>query len=410
MKILPEVYTEAFKNRDFLLLCLIVFLYQCANSFIILTLVLNTYQQTGSNFGVSGAVLSFAAPGFFFMAIAGFIADLFDRRKIIIGANAILAVVVLMILVTLSQVHTSILLSFLYFSVNSFLLPASSAASAQIVVRKQLLVANSIFIFTFAGGQLLGFSVASVIIFFFGFFWTLVLSGIFTVIVLWLAFLLPSLSPRKSPDETFFSAVIEILQAFIYILKRRLIWFFFLVFAFMQGLVAFGVTLTPGFFNDVVGLTIDKSPIVIFPLVAIGVVLGAIFMHNPKIRESYFISLGFGTIGLASFILGLLIKLGLLSGAYLLIPIGIFLPALGFGVIISMIASRTVLQKTVGYSAQGTVFGAMVVLAGFFAGVMSPAAATLEALMGYVNILVLGGIAFVAFGLFLAQAGKRWKF
>lgn len=411
VKLIPNIYLETLKDRDFLLLSLIVLLYQASAAFILLALVLTVYAQTGSNFSVSGVILSFAVPGFFLMAVAGFVADLMDRKKIIIVANIVLAFIVLLLMISLQKVHTSIFLSFMYFSANAFFLPASSAAVAQIIEKSKLLTtANSIFIFTLAGGQLLGFFVASIIFFLLGNVWTIIVCEIIIIAVIWLSFLLPPLSPRNATSESLMTRIIQILEAFIYILRRKVVWFFFLAFAFMQGLIAFGITLAPGFFNDVVGLAIGKSPIILFPLVAIGVVLGVMFVHNPKIHESFFIALGLEVVGLSSFILGVVIKLHLLSGQFLLLPLAVFLPALGFGVIISMIASRAVLSKTVDNAAQGTVFGALVVLAAFFASVMSPMAAGLAALIGYVNILILGGLVFGTSGILLAQVGRRWKF
>src|SRR3989338_7183362 len=303
MKLLSGVYVETLKNRDFLLLSLIVFLYQTATAFILLVLILTVYAQTGSNFSVSGVIVSFATPGFFLMVFAGFVADIVDRRKIIIVANVILALLVLLLLISISRVHTSILLSFAYFSANSLLLPATSAAVAQLSERKLLVSANSIFIFTLTGGQLFGFFASSVIVFFLGNIWTIVISGILTLTVVWLAFLLPSLSPLRDPTETLRARIIAILEAFIYVLRRKLIWFFFLTFAFFQGLIAFGITLAPGFFNDIVGLPVERSLIVLFPLVAIGVVLGAMFVNGPRLHESHIIALGLLVIGLASAIL-----------------------------------------------------------------------------------------------------------
>lgn len=410
MKLLADAYTQTLKNRDFLILSLIVFLYQAATAFILLVLVLSVYAQTGSNFSVSGVIVSFATPGFFLMAVAGFVADIVDRRKLIIGANIILVLVVFLLLESVSKVHTSILLSFVYFSATSLLLPTTSAAVAQVAARRQIVSANSVYVFTLTGGQLFGFFASSFLIFFLGSIWTIVVSGILTLTVIWLAFLLPPLLPQRNSSETVLKRIISILEAFIYVLRRKIIWFFFLVFAFFQGLIAFGITLAPGFFNDIVGLSVEKSLVVLFPLVAIGVILGVMFVQNPKIRESYFVALSLLVIGLTSAALGFLIKFHLLSGRFLLLPIFVFLPALGFGVIISQIASRAVLSRIVPNSVQGTVFGALVVLAAFSAGVMSPLAAGLEALLGYVNILILGGAVFAFCSVLLVQAGRRWKF
>lgn len=408
--LIPPRYLELLNQKDFFTLTLIIFLFQVANSFILLALIVLVFAQTGSNFGVSGVILSFATPGFFLMAIGGLMADLFDRRRIMIAACSLLAVVVLAILLTIEKIYASIVLSFLYFAINSFFLPSASAANVQLVSRPKLLAANSIFILTLAGGQLLGFLFASLVHFFFGNLWMLVLCEMMILAVIWLICLMPSLQPRSREAASILRALLAIWSAFIYIFKRKIIWFFFLIFGLMQGLVAFGVTLGPGFFDEVVGIAIDKSPLLALPPVIVGVGLGAIFIQGQNIRESSLVVVGLGIIGLVAFSIGLILKYGLVSQVYILIPAWVLLTAFGFGIIVATIASRTVLQRAVSYNFQGTVFGAMVVMAAFFAGVMSPLAAGIEALIGYINILIFGGLAFTLFSFSLAQVGNRWKF
>jgi len=87
-----------------------------------------------------------------------------------------------------------------------------------------------------------------------------------------------------------------------------------------------------------------------------------------------------------------------------------FLFLLGLGVMIVMIASRTVVQKGIPHNHQGTVFGANIILASFLAVLMSPLAVLMEDIFGYVNLLILGGASFLAVSLVFAYIGSRWKF
>ena len=76
-----------------------------------------------------------------------------------------------------------------------------------------------------------------------------------------------------------------------------------MVFAFAQSLIAVGVTLAPGFFDNVVGLTIERSPIFIFPLIGLGVVVGLIFVQKTKKQSSFFWAIGSGAISIAALFL-----------------------------------------------------------------------------------------------------------
>jgi len=410
MSLIPKSYLSVLKNRDFFLLTSIIFVGQLASSFLMLALVVSVFSKTGSNFGVSGVIVSFTLPGFLLMAVAGLTADIFDRRKIIILANLIIALVVLLIVFSIDAVYATIPLSFLYFAGNAFFIPASSAASAQLVRKSKLLIANAIFIFTLSAGTILGLFIAALIHFFFGYRMTLIICEILLLVAVLLSAILPRLVPHRIKDHSILKILADIWKAFIYIFNQKIIWFFFLIFAFMQAIVAFGVTLAPGFFNDIVGLSINKSPIFIMPLVGLGIVAGVALIHNLKVRESLPVILGVGVIGASSLILGLILKFDWVIGRLLLIPIAIYLVILGFGAICSMIASRTVIQKKVFHNYQGTVFGANIILSSFLAGVMAPSAAGIEILLGYVNLLVFVGIGFLALSAIFSFLSSKWKY
>ena len=282
---LSKVITEAARWRNFFILTMTLLLGQIASGFLLISLISSVFLRTGSNFSVSGIVLSLAVPNLILMAVAGLVADLVDRRKLIIAANSIIAVVVVLILLTLDKVFATIFLSFLYFAGNTFFFPAISAASAQIVNKSQLAVANSVFVFTLAGGQLAGLFFGSVSLFLFGHTATLIICEIFLIAAIIIPFSLPRLLPRKPDGMTIGDKIADIAKAFTYIFSAKITWFFFFAFAAIQGVVAFGGTLGPGYFDEVVSLSIEKSPMFIFPPIAAGVLFGSLFVHNPKIKN-----------------------------------------------------------------------------------------------------------------------------
>lgn len=405
----PRAYLEVLKIRDFFILMLTLFIGQVASAFLLLSLISSVFTKTGSNFGVSGVILSLSVPGFLIMAFSGLVADLVDRKKIIIWANSLIALVVLLIILSLDKVFASISLAFLYFAGNSFFIPAVSAAQAQLVRRQQLMRANSLFIVTLSGGQIIGLFIAAIFNFLVGHFAILVFTEFLWIICIFLPMLLPPLVPRRHNNSSIIKTISDIWRAFTYIFKAKVVWFFFLTFALVQGIVAFGATLGPGFFDEVLGLSIDRSPLLIMPSVAVGIVLGALF--NPgEARPSFIVALGLGAIGLAASILGIIISYGLVSGVLLILPVSVFLVFSGFGAIIAMITSRTALQMKVSYHYFGTVFGANIVLSAFLASLMSPAAAGIELLVGYVNVLIFGGLVFLIASSFIGFVGKKAGF
>lgn len=404
-----QIYFGILAQKHFLVLILTVLLGQIASAFLLLSLVTSVFVKTGSDFGVSGVILSLAVPALLLMALAGIVSDLVDRKILIVATNVFITLVVLVLLLVLDRVYLSILLSFLYFAGNSFFFPAVSAATAQLVKRNQLLYANSLFFLSLAGGQIVGLLIAAIIQFFFGNNVLLYLCEVLLVVAAIIPLFLPRLIPKRGNGMTVVFRMREIFKFLVYIFGAKTTWFYFLVFASMQGIIAFGVTLAPGFFSSVVGLNIYKSPLFIFPPIALGIILGVLFTHRPKIRESFLVKFGFGIIGLFTAVIGIA------SGAIdiksvLMIFSTVFLIASGFGVIIIMIAARTVLQKRVAHEFQGTIFGANFVVSSFFATVMSPLAATLVALFGYANVFLFWGLIFMAFSVVIAQMLKKWSF
>lgn len=403
-------YLKVLRNKDFLVLTLVIFVGQMASAFLVLALIISVYIKTSSNLGVSGVVLSFTVPSFLMMAFAGFVGDIFDRRRVIIGANVFIMLVVLAIILNQSAVYASIPLAFLYFAGNAFFIPASSAATAQLVARDELLIANSIFIFNLAGGVLLGLFIAALVYFFFGGQATLVVCEILLIAAAVLSVFLPKLMPVEKPlDNSLSFRVKNIWRGFVFIFKSPSTFLFFSVFSIVQGIVFFGITLAPGFFTEIVKFSLEGAMLVIFPFVGVGVLLGVLFVRKPKMQEFGLLSFGNLVFGLGLVSYSLLIKLQILPRVVIQILSIPFLITLGFGVIVALIGSRTVLQKKIPHSHQAIVFGANIILASLIATITSPAAVIFEVVFGYLGTLFGVGILLVLSSGAFWYLGRKWE-
>lgn len=411
MFLLSDPYVKLLKRRDFFILSLVIFLGQATSAFLVLALILSVFLETKSNAGVSGVILSLTIPAFFLMAFAGLFADTFDRRKIIIIANFFIALVVLGILFLQNvAVYASIPLSFFYFAGNTFFIPASSAATSQLVSKKELLIANSIFIFNLAGGVIFGLFVASLVYFFFGGQITLAICEVLLIVAAIFSLFLPKLLPSEKVKISLADRIKSIWSGFVYIFQANNLWLFFVIFAAIQGVVFFGITLAPGFFTEIIRLSIAKAIIYIFPMTGIGVVAGVYFIQKTKLRELVIMSLGSMIVGLTLIVYGLTIKLQVLPLLVIKLLSAPFLIFLGLGIIIIMVASRTVIQKKVPHRHQGIVFGANIILASVIATIMSLLAVIFEVVFGYLGSFVLGGTGLLMLGLVFSYLENKWKY
>ena len=400
-KLIPSPYLNVLENRNFLVLVMVIFIGQFASACLLLSLIVSVFSHTGSNFGVAGVVLSFTIPALLLMIFAGIVADLVDRRKIILAANIFIALVVLAIIYLGRTTVAFIPLSFLYFAGNSFFIPASSAATAQVVKKNQLLIANSFFMLVLSGGLIFGFLTGAIINFFFGNRNLLILTELLLGFAVLLSFFLPRLDPVTRTKHTVWESIENIKRGFLYSFSRKLLWLFFLTFAALQGVMMFGATIGPGFYDEIVGIPVERSPIFIFPFIGIGVLAGFYVVHRLVMNEFKIVKLGLAVMGLSLVSLGFLIKAEIFPYWAIIASNILFLVFAGLGAILIFIASRTGMQKLVPHSHQGTVFGANIVLASIIAMFMPPMAALVEVVFGYLGILVLGGTALLlVFGFF----------
>jgi MFS family permease len=374
-----------------------------------LSLVASVFTQTNSNFGVTGVILLLSLPALFLMAFSGVTADLVDRRRILNLAFLLMLIVVFLIISNFHIVFTSIILSFFYFVGNTFFLPAVFAASGQVVKRSEIKVANAVFVPVLAGSQMLGLFLAAAVQFFSSVKALPYVSLVLLFFCLLLSTLLPKLSPRKRERVSLFEKVVDIWKFIGYVFSAKAVWFFFVTFASVQGIMSFGATIAPGFFDRIVGLSVNRGTLFIVPPASLGILSGAYLRHKIGVSEGYLTSIGFGILGISTMLLGILTAQNFSQNTILLI-VFLYMVLGGFGLITMMIAARTVLQRRVEHSYQGTVFGANFVASSLFATIASPLAAFLVLFLGYSLVLTLAGLFFLLVFVVTTLMRAKWKF
>ena len=188
------------RNRAFLAVWAAQILSQTAANAVTSALIILVAEITHSNTSSSFLILLAIIPAVLFGIGAGVLVDRTDRRFVLVVTNALRGVAVLPLLIAGTSLTAAYLVNFLVAAVTIFFVPAESATIPGIVRKRDLLVANSLFTFTFNGSFLLGFIILgpiAVSLYGFEFLW-IVVALMFGIASLLCATLPPSPPPQKA--------------------------------------------------------------------------------------------------------------------------------------------------------------------------------------------------------------------
>jgi len=217
-------FSAVLSNPGFLLLWMGQLLSQLADRVFIYVLMILAYSITRSNLGVSIPMLAFGIPSILFGSLAGVYADRLDRKGIMV-ISCILRGILIFLLVPL--VHKSIALIFLVslfiYTIAQFFAPAESSSIPELVEKKNLIIANSLFMVTWMGASMIGFGLGAPI-----FNWleeqgTFALSATFYFISAGLIFLVPLKYQAPEGGHQPLNIVKDLVNGFSYINRNVII-------------------------------------------------------------------------------------------------------------------------------------------------------------------------------------------
>jgi MFS family permease len=415
------------RNRAFLAVWAAQILSQTAANAVTSALIILVAELTHSNTSSSFLILLAIIPAVLFGIGAGVLVDRTDRRFVLVVTNALRGVAVTPLLVAGTSLTAAYLVNFLVAAVTIFFVPAESATIPGIVRKRDLLVANSLFTFTFNGSFLLGFIIlapVAVSLYGFEFLW-IVIALMFGIASLLCATLPPSPPPQKAAHlisvELAERAVTEtrqgITEAFHYLRATPLVTWAMVYIALTYTLVAVAGALAPGFVREVLKLG-ERNVVVLVAPAGIGVVFGLAVLNaiGGRVGRPHAIGSGLIVVGVALLVLAaarpfadvFASRLGGVLGEALPFFVGmVSVTAFVFGIAYAFITvpAMTLLQEQLRDDIRGRVFGVLNVLVSIFSFLPLIFVGPIADVWGVAPVFVLG--ALVVFGVWLGGRKER---
>jgi MFS family permease len=423
------VHVGLLRNRAFLAVWAAQVLSQTAANAVTSALIILVAELTHSNTSSSFLILLAIIPAVLFGIGAGVLVDRTDRRFVLVLTNALRGVAILPLLFAGTSLTTAYIVNFLVAAVTIFFVPAESATIPGIVRRRDLLVANSLFTFTFNGSFLLGFIILAPIavsLYGFDFLWG-VIAAMFGISSLLCATLPKSPPPQKSAhlisaelaERAFTETRQGISEAFHYLRATPLVTWAMIYIALTYTLIAVAGALAPGFVREVLKLG-ERNVVVLVAPAGIGVVLGLGLLNliGSRISRANAIGTGLLVVGLALLALAaarpfaevFTSRLGGVLGEALPLFVGmISVTALFFGLAYAFITvpAMTLLQEQLRDDIRGRVFGVLNVLVSIFSLLPLIFVGPIADVWGVAPVFVLAAI--VVFGVWLGGRTVRLK-
>ncbi|MDP8905396.1 MAG: MFS transporter [Chloroflexota bacterium] len=371
---LSETPLRVLRNRRFLALWLAQVATQVGTNMVLFGLTVQIFTVTRQSTSISLLILSFLVPAVIFGAIAGVYVDRQDRRMLLVATNALRAVLFVGLIFVQQDVALIYLFTILISTLTTFFGPAEAAMIPVIVDRRQLLAANSMYVFTLQASFFVGFAILG----------PLVVNLYDLGVLLWivaalffaaaaLCWTLPPHNPRLGahrPAQALSEAGSAVATTFAqlrdglrFIADNRNVFWPLTYLAITASLIGVLGVLGPGFATQVLGLTERDFVIVVLPLGA-GLVMGILLLNAygrfiPRRRgvEGGLVALG---VTLAALAVAQPVTTVLTQGVISLLSV-VVVVAFAAGIAYAFVAvpAQTQLQEELPPDVRGRVFGVL---------------------------------------------------
>jgi predicted MFS family arabinose efflux permease len=363
---------------------------QLAANILNFALIIRVYELAAgtryANIAVSIFILAFGFPSIFFAVFAGAFIDHLDRKKVLILTNILRAILVLLFFFVEKNLILVYGLIFVISTITQFFVPAEGSALPNLVKKRDLVPANSLFLFTIYGSFIVGYSLAGPIIASWGIESVYVVTSVCFLIAAVLSALLPSLravDKRDVPLGVIAAQVNGSLRKNLSsIYHNRKLLFPILQLTIAQGLTNIIIVLAPALSLLLLGRSLATSSQVFILPAGIGMIGGAIIIGQFLRKKNKVRLIEIGLLLAAGSLLGLgLIKQ--LPVSNIALTVSILALCLGFSNALVSVSAQTLLQLNSTEEARGKIFGALnmmvniaatipVLLAGVTADLVSP--------------------------------------
>lgn len=405
-----ESQGSIWRNRDFMLLWIAQAISQTAQNAVWYGILVLVQTRGNSNVQMSLAVMTLILPSVLFGLVAGAFVDRRDKRWVLIGSNAVRAVVMLGYIFFSESLALVYVTNFLFSAIGQFFAPAEAAMIPALVARHRLLQANSLFHLTFTASQLGGLVLLGpLVVKLAGLDWLFILVALSLAVCAALLWPLPSTYPRTNVLARGLRGLVGDLREGLGDVRgdRRMCWAMthWTLAATLAIVIA---TLAPGFVVSVLGLGAEDAVFVLAPAGA-GTVLGTVLLSRwgQGIDKHRLIHWGLCTVGLT---LGFLALLGIAWVGPVEVEIGLVMVTTllaGLAFVAVVVSAQTIIQERAPAELRGRVFAVQLVLSNLVGVVPLVFLGELADLVGVDWTLLLVGGLVVGVSLVSARLATR---
>jgi Na+/melibiose symporter-like transporter len=360
------------------------------------------YVLTGSTLASAGAVLASLLPQIALGSIAGVYADRWDRRRLMIGTNLLLAAVLLPLLAVSS--HGRVWIVLVVLAASSCLAPffqaAEQAMLPSLVPASRLVTANAANAQVRDVARLLGAALGGVVAGFGGIALLAVVDMVSFVVAAGLLVFLPRVAPARSSPSSVLGGWVDGVRIAFHSRTLRVIMIFTLITGFGEAVMG---TLMAPFVHDVLGAS-ARTYGTIMAAQAIGGLLGGLITTAIGHRFRAGLLLGWGAVAF-----------GILDLVLFLYPLAyrdwwpapVLMVVIGLPGALLVAGLMTVFQTATEDSHRGRIFGAAMAVEGVAMLAGTAAAGTLGSGVGIVPVIATQGAGYVVAGILVLATLPR---
>ncbi len=352
---------------------------QTAQNAIWFGLLVVVEESTRSSTQMGVAILTTILPSILLGMVAGVFVDRLGKKSVLVATNAMRAVVVLGYLLYDRSLAFVYLVNFVSSTITQFFAPAEAAKIPQLVAKRQLITANSLFNLTFNASQLAGIVLLGPpLVKFFG------PSAVFAVaaVAFAAAGLLVGQLPRDDPEHTLQGldkrAVVrqvwlDVVEGWRFITSDRRTTLAMLHLTMASALMLIVAMLAPRYVVAVLNIRADDAVYILAPA-GLGVLAGTSTMGHlaRRVAKERLVASGLLCMSVLIFALAVVRRLGeallpalppyLTAGASVVPLVMLIAGVLGIAISLVIIPSQTILMERAPVATRGRIFAVQIVL------------------------------------------------
>lgn len=370
------------QNKHFMLLWLAQAVSQTAQNAIWFGLMVVVEESTRSSTQMGLAIITTILPSILLGMVAGVLVDRMSKRSVLVATNALRAIVVLGYLLYGTSLALVYVVNFVSSTITQFFAPAEAAKIPQLVPRRQLITANSLFNLTFNGSQLAGMVLLGPpLVKFFGPGAVFAAASLAFAVAGLLVYQLPYEAPPEQTlrglDKRMVARRVwsDVVEGWAFITSDRRTSLAMLHLTMASALMLVVAMLAPRYVVAVLNIRADDAVYVLAPA-GVGILLGTTAMGQLARRVAKETLVGTGLLGMSIFIFSLAVVRrigdGLLAPALGLsaqqagasvVPLVMLIAAvLGLSISLVIIPSQTILMERAPVTTRGRIFAVQIVL------------------------------------------------